>query len=180
MVTFTTTETTVKKGLVVPAAALVSGGDLLVRERERPVVSTGFRSLDALLPAGGVRPGSLVEWLAEGDAGPGAGDISYVLTPLGAIRLWTTTATVPLVLDGDNLGITSAYTWNDPISGTTEFLTTTYADWGLTPGSSQQVTIAGTYETVTINIAPVPEPSTYAIALAGIACGGYSMFRRRK
>jgi sulfatase modifying factor 1 len=26
----------------------------------------------------------------------------------------------------------------------------------------------------------VPEPSTYAMALAGLACGGYSMFRRRK
>jgi formylglycine-generating enzyme required for sulfatase activity len=26
----------------------------------------------------------------------------------------------------------------------------------------------------------VPEPSTYAIALAGLACGGYTMFRRRK
>jgi T5SS/PEP-CTERM-associated repeat protein/autotransporter-associated beta strand protein len=26
----------------------------------------------------------------------------------------------------------------------------------------------------------VPEPSTYAMALAGIACGGYSMFRRRR
>jgi formylglycine-generating enzyme required for sulfatase activity len=28
--------------------------------------------------------------------------------------------------------------------------------------------------------APVPEPSTYAMALAGLACGGYSIFRRRK
>jgi len=27
---------------------------------------------------------------------------------------------------------------------------------------------------------PVPEPSTYAMALAGLACGGYSVFRRRK
>jgi len=26
----------------------------------------------------------------------------------------------------------------------------------------------------------VPEPSTYAMALAGLACGGYSLFRRRK
>jgi hypothetical protein len=26
----------------------------------------------------------------------------------------------------------------------------------------------------------VPEPSTYAIALAGLACGGYSLFRRRR
>ncbi len=28
--------------------------------------------------------------------------------------------------------------------------------------------------------APVPEPSTCAMALAGLACGGYSIFRRRK
>jgi len=28
--------------------------------------------------------------------------------------------------------------------------------------------------------APVPEPSTYAMALAGLACGGYSVFSRRK
>jgi hypothetical protein len=27
---------------------------------------------------------------------------------------------------------------------------------------------------------PIPEPSTCAIALAGLACGGYSMFRRRR
>jgi hypothetical protein len=52
---------------------ITTGGELLVRERERPVVSSGFRPLDALLPAGGVRPGSLIEWLAEGDAGPGGG-----------------------------------------------------------------------------------------------------------
>jgi len=29
-------------------------------------------------------------------------------------------------------------------------------------------------------LAAVPEPSTYAMALAGLACGGYSMWRRRK
>jgi formylglycine-generating enzyme required for sulfatase activity len=29
-------------------------------------------------------------------------------------------------------------------------------------------------------LAAVPEPSTYAMALAGLACGGYSLFRRRK
>jgi hypothetical protein len=28
--------------------------------------------------------------------------------------------------------------------------------------------------------AVVPEPSTYAMALTGLACGGYTMFRRRK
>jgi hypothetical protein len=52
---------------------ITTGGELLLRERARSVISTGFRPLDALLPAGGVRPGSLVEWLAEGEAGPGGG-----------------------------------------------------------------------------------------------------------
>jgi hypothetical protein len=33
---------------------------------------------------------------------------------------------------------------------------------------------------VTASITAVPEPSTYAMALAGLACGGYSMFWRRK
>ena len=33
---------------------------------------------------------------------------------------------------------------------------------------------------MTFEVVPVPEPSTYAMALAGIAFGGYTMFRRRK
>lgn len=77
MVTITPAGTITKNGPVfpmgVPPAALVSGGDLLARERGRKVVPSGFRPLDALLPAGGLRPGSLVEWLVEGEAGPGAG-----------------------------------------------------------------------------------------------------------
>ena len=58
-----------------PAANLLSrqlfGWDAAVRrgwERGRETVSTGFRPLDRLLPAGGVRLGSLVEWLAADDA----------------------------------------------------------------------------------------------------------------
>jgi sulfatase modifying factor 1 len=39
---------------------------------------------------------------------------------------------------------------------------------------------AGPYNTPAGTIAAVPEPSTYAMAVAGIACGGYSLFRRRK
>jgi len=30
------------------------------------------------------------------------------------------------------------------------------------------------------SVQAVPEPSTYCMALAGLACGGYSMFRRRR
>ena len=31
-----------------------------------------------------------------------------------------------------------------------------------------------------VALVPVPEPSTYAMALAGLAYGGYSLFRRRR
>jgi len=41
-------------------------------------VATGFPSLDRLLPAGGVRRGSLVEWLAGGDAG-GAVSLAFAV-----------------------------------------------------------------------------------------------------
>jgi hypothetical protein len=33
---------------------------------------------------------------------------------------------------------------------------------------------------MSFGVEAVPEPSTYAMALAGLACGGYSMLRRRK
>jgi len=39
---------------------------------------------------------------------------------------------------------------------------------------------AATFNPGTGFITIVPEPSAYAMALAGLACGGYSMFRRRK
>jgi autotransporter-associated beta strand protein len=45
---------------------------------------------------------------------------------------------------------------------------------GLAPGQS------ATFNSATGTITVVPEPSTYAMALAGLACGGYSMLRRRK
>jgi len=39
-----------------------------------------------------------------------------------------------------------------------------------------------TFNAVTgfISITAVPEPSTYAMALAGLACGGWQMWRRRR
>jgi hypothetical protein len=56
-------------------------------------------------------------------------------------------------------------------------------------GSSVTFTLEGlqmyapSYEAPTINalqVRAVPEPSTYAMALAGLACGGFSMWRLRK
>jgi hypothetical protein len=45
---------------------------------------------------------------------------------------------------------------------------------GLAAGQS------ATFNPTTGFITVVPEPSTCAMALAGLACGGYSMLRRRK
>jgi hypothetical protein len=44
-------------------AAIVSGGQLQGLEAARAVISSGFAGVDALLPVGGLRRGSLVEWL---------------------------------------------------------------------------------------------------------------------
>jgi hypothetical protein len=33
---------------------------------------------------------------------------------------------------------------------------------------------------MSFGVETVPEPSTYCMALAGLACGGYSLFRRRR
>jgi hypothetical protein len=39
---------------------------------------------------------------------------------------------------------------------------------------------SATFDSATGFITIIPEPSTYAMAFAGLACGGYSMWRRRK
>jgi len=49
---------------------------------------------------------------------------------------------------------------------------------GDVPGSSALVSTTGELSSVTLTA--VPEPSTCAMALAGLACGGYSLFRRRR
>jgi hypothetical protein len=69
-------------GLALMAGSVVDGGQLQSRVQDREAVSSGFRQLDPLLPGGGIRRGSLIEWLAvgEGNAGvhgglsPGRGD----------------------------------------------------------------------------------------------------------
>lgn len=54
---------------------LVHGGEWQARDGHRETTTTGFPRLDALLPAGGVRRGSLVEWLSRED-GAGAATLA--------------------------------------------------------------------------------------------------------
>ena len=50
------------------AQAAKAGGGFTFKGPAQPVLSSGFRALDRLLPAGGVRRGSLLEWLAATEA----------------------------------------------------------------------------------------------------------------
>jgi hypothetical protein len=56
----------------------------------------------------------------------------------------------------------------------------TYSIGSSTSFEMQAGALKATFTPTGLTIAPVPEPSTYAMALAGLACGGYSMFRRRR
>jgi len=51
------------------------------------------------------------------------------------------------------------------------------SDHGRAPGATDENSLVGFRLATSI---AVPEPSTYAMALAGLACGGYSLFRRRR
>jgi hypothetical protein len=65
MVTFGST------GLALLAEGVVDAEQLQRHSYDREVVSSGLRRIDPLLPGGGIRRGSLIEWLADGE-GSGA------------------------------------------------------------------------------------------------------------
>lgn len=91
---------------------------------------------------------------------------------------------------GDDFGLFAAgnfpafilppsYTSGDAFSGTMTFSGQTFSSLGLTAGTYGWATTGASPNTVTITI-PVPEPSICMMALAGLACGGYTTYRRCK
>jgi hypothetical protein len=75
------------------------------------------------------------------------------------------------------LALPTDYVAGNPINSSSSF-NRSLSSLGLTSGTTYSWNYGA--DTISINIAPVPEPSTCAMALAGLACGGYSMFRRRR
>ena len=81
--------------------------------------------------------------------------------------------------------------WND-LTGTAELLRGLRGGTWSSGASDLSSSVRGTRdpsaELVTLGFrlaslagsVPVPEPSTYAMALAGLTCGGWQMFRRRQ
>lgn len=114
-----------------------------------------------------------------GAFGTGTATIAYVRAPATSAnaRQYSYPNPAPAYgLTGLEFALTTGYTPGDLISGTTNFLTTTFADWGVTPGANTTYTINGTTEMVTINV--VPEPTVLAAAVSALGLAGL-VFRRR-
>ena len=84
--------------------------------------------------------------------------------------------------DGDDgpqflVWLPAGYVSGAALTGTATFASQTFSSMGISPGTSSW---GVGNNTISITTNAVPEPSTYAMALVGLACGGYSMFRRRK
>ena len=76
----------------------------------------------------------------------------------------------------------NVYEWND-LDETGSFRGIRgggYGDNAFNVSSANRSPFDPSLESVGIGFRIVPEPSTYAMALAGLACGGFSMWRRRK
>jgi len=114
-----------------------------------------------------------------GAFGTGTATIAYVRAPAtsAGARQYSYPNPAPAYgLTGLEFALTTGYTFGDLISGTTNYLTTTFADWGVTPGANTTYTINGTTETVTISV--VPEPTVLAAAVSALGLAGL-VFRRR-
>ena len=79
----------------------------------------------------------------------------------------------------------NVYEWNDLTGAAGSSRGLRGGDWNAaapTLSSSNRISLDPSLDVINISfrLAAVPEPSTYAMALAGLACGGYVVFRRRK
>ncbi len=81
----------------------------------------------------------------------------------------------------NNVYIAQNYTLGTPITGVLTWQNNTIAGLGMTPGSYLwswgTPSTPGAGDTITLNV--VPEPVLSCLAIIGLACGGYSLARRR-
>ena len=126
------------------------------------------------------------------------GDDDTTAPATGGITKWllsgTTWTKTWLALPAGATGVRALAGVTDTGSGTVELYGITAVASGQTALVKMSDTLSGTvapsYTTLVtaptnylfrgVSISPVPEPSTCVMALAGLACGGYSMLRRRK
>ena len=79
---------------------------------------------------------------------------------------------------GSFLALPFSYSLGTQLASTATWENTTIAALGLNPGTTANISWNSGSRSMLVSV--VPEPVTSMMALAGIACGGFSMWRRRK
>ncbi len=142
--------------------------------------------------------GAAVEWeLASNTTGDPGTNYDQIALPTGNL-LFSGSTTLDLSFDGAG----STVAWSDPFwdsdrawmvydlgTGTTTGFASLLLGGSLLDSlGNALLETRGAFSTslvgqdvfLSYTAVPIPEPSSYAMALAGLACAGYSLFRRRK
>jgi len=106
------------------------------------------------------------------------------------LQWWTNNSSNILSIFGDSFSNTTATAINsvtldanttNTIGGIGQYAIGTFTATGTTQAFQLSEVSGGINPLINaLQVRAVPEPSTYGMALAGLACGGLSMFRRRK
>jgi autotransporter-associated beta strand protein/T5SS/PEP-CTERM-associated repeat protein len=170
-------------------------GATLVNRVHAPGNSPGIQTFNGDLTYVG---GAAVEWeLASNTTGDPGTNYDQIVLPTGNL-LFSGSTTLDLSFDGAD----STVAWSDPFwdsdrawmvydlgTGTTTGFASLLLGGSLLDSlGNALLETRGAFSTslvgqdvfLSYTAVPVPEPSSYAMALAGLACGGYSLFRRRK
>jgi hypothetical protein len=166
----------VGSGLVTVAAGLPEASMLTALAAARGdgfwTGTTGITSSQAAADLAAGIPRT-VGWLANGD-----GSVTFAYAAPGDTNLdWTIDMLdVAAIVGSGKFGTGAAATWRDGDSNYDGLLDML----DVAALMSTDLFDAGIYNAAQASaVAAVPEPSTWAMALASIACGGYSLFRRR-
>jgi hypothetical protein len=91
--------------------------------------------------------------------------------------VYATGSTIYAATQGGGLSVSpnNGTTWTNYTTGSGLGSNTVYGVY-----AAGSTIYAATSGGLSVGVVAVPEPSTYAMALAGLACGGYSLFRRRR
>ena len=155
-------------------AIAAQGGDWVWTSAQRTLTVAGSNTSSdylqhlGLFPAiditGGTSLRLIGSWVPTGDSG------SFLIDLLGNGNLVTrATFTYDQFANGPNT-----------IEASLTPLQSSLVDQWQLVGNGNSNTAFGDLQLTGMSVVTVPEPSTYAMALAGLACGGSVVFRRRK
>lgn len=170
------------------------GGNVLIQGLHAPGNSPGSQTFNANLT---YDAGAVVNWeLIANTTGSAGTNYDQIIMPTGNLAFsGTTTLALAFNSAGSSVNWADAF-WNvnrswmvyDLSGGTTTGLGNLVFGGSLldSVGNTLSPTARGYFETslvgqdVMLNFVAVPEPSTWAMALAGLACGGFLMRRRHR